>query len=814
MSALVASAQKVGFACVAVQPASTTAFTMLSRLQHAGHVYLLDPPKRPLRPRTQWCSSPNAYAWRRMQLARALMLERILTALADHKGGSVLALDVRSRLQANPVQFITGLNAHDGPRPDIVYRVPAQQKLVGVGLIWIRSTPMTRALATTVANRTWATGDAIAFAEELNFGVASQGLGCCHTRCLDSFVTQRNGSLAAASEPLTGSACSDEGPPAAPPQRLAMHRWRRRWRPNVDVGIYNDPLKTLSWLKKSMRYGATLAACTRPHAWCTSPNASASDSPYPRNMMFGARNAFSAACVQVEPAQWLRSLPPSVLHASRIQTLNVGLPATVSVPLGGSSTRRARRAKLRFEARDQPRQQPIRWFNPSVVRAPSGLCKRCAFVLSLRVDAMHQCRNGPLTEKRLRKRPHEKFRATAIAVLDERLRSLGWTWLLNAVPYQVDQTGNRSVSELTGKVPTGASDGFTPPWIRTVFDARLLSVNGSLLAVLKLPRQPAMTLATVQLTAMQTADGSVAELRAWCSQRWTVADSWARGRNQALFASATAEVMIQPWLGLVATLGRPQFVSQERRCLLNRRGEFDRQMLFDCGSHPVGSRLALRVASTDSFGKAELLYNHSHSQSSEWLQPKQVLVDHGSRPGSFGVDFSSATYQSTAPGFKASATANLLHIERGAGGRRPPCGALLGIGHFHRAEGKQNRFLSKLRDAFTSEPLLGHGTVDYEEQHFQFGALYTHFLYTIQPHPPYRMLGTSAEFCIGASQDAGDCESVQFVSGLELHNGSQTLILAYGVNDCEAKLAEVPLSRAWQMLSPLPGETDVCSQGM
>ena len=528
-------------------------------------------------------------------------------------------------------------------------------------------------------------------------------------------------------------------------------------------------------------------------------------------MMFGARNAFSAACVQVEPAQWLRSLPPSVLHASRIQTLNVGLPATVSVPLGGSSTRRARRAKLRFEARDQPRQQPY----DGSTRQLSVLPVACASAAPLFSPSRR--RHAPVPKRPSHreeacKRPHEKFRAT-IAVLDERLRSLGWTWLLNAVPYQVVDGQPQRV----GADRQGAHRCFRrlhAPRIRTVFDARLLSVNGGLLAVLKLPRQPAMTLATVQLTAMQTADGSVAELRAWCSQRWTVADSWARGRNQALFASATAEVMIQPWLGLVATLGRPQFVSQERRCSLNRRGEFDRQMLFDCGSHPVGSRLALRVASTDSFGKAELLYNHSHSQSSEWLQPKQVLVDHGSRPGSFGVDFSSATYQSTAPGFKASATANLLHIERGAGGRRPPCGALLGIGHFHRAEGKQNRFLSKLRDAFTSEPLLGHGTVDYEEQHFQFGALYTHFLYTIQPHPPYRMLGTSAEFCIGASQDAGDCESVQFVSGLELHNGSQTLILAYGVNDCEAKLAEVPLSRAWQMLSPLPGETDVCSQGM
>ena len=87
----------------------------------------------------------------------------------------------------------------------------------------------------------------------------------------------------------------------------------------------------------------------------------------------------------------------------------------------------------------------------------------------------------------------------------------------------------------------------------------------------------------------------------------------------------------------------------------------------------------------------------------------------------------------------------------------------------------------------------------------------THFFYTIQPHPPYRMLATTAEFCIEADQDSEDCESVQFVSGLVLRDDSE-LLLAYGINDCDAKLGQLSLSRVRQMLRPLEDERGVCSE--
>ena len=98
----------------------------------------------------------------------------------------------------------------------------------------------------------------------------------------------------------------------------------------------------------------------------------------------------------------------------------------------------------------------------------------------------------------------------------------------------------------------------------------------------------------------------------------------------------------------------------------------------------------------------------------------------------------------------------------------------------------------------------------------------------LPPRQAERALASNADYCLEigmvARRDTINCDGPSHPAFVEQSRASltrawscaattrQTLILAYGVNDCEAKLAEVPLSRAWQMLSPLPGETDVCSQ--
>ena len=131
----------------------------------------------------------------------------------------------------------------------------------------------------------------------------------------------------------------------------------------------------------------------------------------------------------------------------------------------------------------------------------------------------------------------------------------------------------------------------------------------------------------------------------------------------------------------------------------------------------------------------------------------------------------------TAQQWRLSPTANLVHVPEQPG--KSPA-KLLGVGHIH-------------RDGDLSA-------------HFAFGHRYTHFFYVLAAEAPHAPLALSGEFCLASAQDPSDCESIQFISGLALRYGSEELLLSYGVNDCEAKVASLPLSRVLQMLSPVtPG---------
>ena len=88
---------------------------------------------------------------------------------------------------------------------------------------------------------------------------------------------------------------------------------------------------------------------------------------------------------------------------------------------------------------------------------------------------------------------------------------------------------------------------------------------------------------------------------------------------------------------------------------------------------------------------------------------------------------------------------------------------------------------------------------------FVWGSQYTHFLYAIKAAPPFRLLATSHEFCLRASMDATDCESVQFVSGLAISSEGGA-VLSYGVNDCEGRLGVIGRNSLWRMLRPVNDE--------
>ena len=121
---------------------------------------------------------------------------------------------------------------------------------------------------------------------------------------------------------------------------------------------------------------------------------------------------------------------------------------------------------------------------------------------------------------------------------------------------------------------------------------------------------------------------------------------------------------------------------------------------------------------------------------------------------------------------------------------------------------------------------------------FRWGAAYTHFWYALEAAPPFRLVATSSEWCLASRQDADDCESIQFVSGLAPHLGAASesapadgaaaasppaagaagpgayeparVAIAYGINDCEARIGELSLERIWRMLRPLAGSEGAC----
>ena len=156
-------------------------------------------------------------------------------------------------------------------------------------------------------------------------------------------------------------------------------------------------------------------------------------------------------------------------------------------------------------------------------------------------------------------------------------------------------------------------------------------------------------------------------------------------------------------------------------------------------------------------------------------------------------------------GRRLSPTAHLLRIQA----REHGCSAYLGVGHTHRGEADADQ------KAWTR---AAYGYGPRPNRTFRWGYQYSHFFYALEPHPPFRMIATSGEFCVASEQDERDCESIQFVSGLAPYElGATTtsyepaaLVLAYGANDCEARMGVFSLERIWRMLTPLEPAAGPC----
>lgn len=471
------------------------------------------------------------------------------------------------------------------------------------------------------------------------------------------------------------------------------------------------------------------------------------------------------------------------------------------------------------------RPQVLGVFNPSVVRAPSGLCPKCAYVLAVRADGCHQCSGAcwPKTGQHL-------FKGSVIAVLDESMRTLAWTWFLAKPMQQIcwDNPNN------TQRVRPGAAGGFHPPSPHQVYDLRLLNFDGERIFAHYNCAGCDFAVSLLQLTCEVTPSGQPRALRAWGAPRLRARQvqaavyPWA-GRNHALFVAdrlcsplpyvacdktdKTAprrSLLVQPWIGgLVGTFGEPRFRTAELPCFggayrkMGSRAKLNHRNGCGLSPHPSTARLHSitnlngRACAPNECGVNRVNRRLPATQRFGWLRPA-----HNNTPIEPAL--------AVPGGFTLSATANLVRVTKLVNGQ--PCTAFLGVGHLHR--GLSEPRLRKLRP-HQRRRLTG------KRAAFGFGYDYVHFFYTLEGRHPFRILAASGEFCLASAQDPTDCESVQFVTSLlpvAAAAGSppatESLHLAWGVNDCEARHATLPMADVWDALLPLPQIEGAAAKGV
>jgi len=112
----------------------------------------------------------------------------------------------------------------------------------------------------------------------------------------------------------------------------------------------------------------------------------------------------------------------------------------------------------------------------------------------------------------------------------------------------------------------------------------------------------------------------------------------------------------------------------------------------------------------------------------------------------------------------------------------------LGVAHFHRPNDRK------------------------PNQYARFGHHYTHAFYTVSrdDNGNWKLSGLSPEFVLPSAVEhqKDDAEIIQFVSGLEVWGGDQVL-LAYGINDCEAALTTINLTTVTGLLRAVDGGKQV-----
>jgi len=280
---LARTARSAGFACLVVQPFEhdphlAHSVTSTRSVSQPAVLPLPLPEHQPLLPRSMWCSDSfttsakrpdggNAgvawYGWRRSHLYKMHLWAAVLA-----QGFDLLSVDLDWRFAGpSPLPAIHALRAGDGSQLDVIawWDGPAE-KLLNIGLVWVRSTPAALRLVQRVGNRTFAGWDQGLFNEELQF--RDETLTCCHSGDLMGSWFNRSRLEHATSkdkglmrririEGAPTCAPQDRLPPAEAPPEASLFRWERS-----DAGHAPDEgwsPRSYNWLR-TRRWGR----CTGP----------------------------------------------------------------------------------------------------------------------------------------------------------------------------------------------------------------------------------------------------------------------------------------------------------------------------------------------------------------------------------------------------------------------------------------------------------------------------------------------------------------------------------------------------------------------
>jgi hypothetical protein len=134
----------------------------------------------------------------------------------------------------------------------------------------------------------------------------------------------------------------------------------------------------------------------------------------------------------------------------------------------------------------------------------------------------------------------------------------------------------------------------------------------------------------------------------------------------------------------------------------------------------------------------------------------------------------------------SSSTGSRSHFHGGSGILLylPETQEYLGLGHFHR-----HALYEKTNTKYAS-----------------YGHHYTHAWFTISAQAPFSLQQLSAEFVLESPSRPGDAEVIQFATGLERVSieKEDLLVVAYGINDCEAAVKYIPMNQVQASLRNVP----------